>query len=98
MSVIQCFNFLLFVFVFRGSIPLSTTNQTILCRCSTYRVFSFTPHFYRYFGKSTLQKADCVGTQQIFDKKSLEKFVSIKKMLYLCKCYPENNLFTLKKD
>jgi len=39
-----------------------------------------------------------VGTQHFFDKKPLEKFASIKKMLYLCNRYPENNLFTLKKD
>jgi len=38
-----------------------------------------------------------VGAQQKNYKKYLEKFWGIKKMLYFCTRYPENNLFTLKK-
>jgi len=40
----------------------------------------------------------CVPTRHFFSKKLTKKFVRKKKKLYFCKRYPENNLFTLKKD
>ena len=39
----------------------------------------------------------CVGTQHFSAKNSLPKVCEDKKKLYLCICYPENNLFALKK-
>jgi hypothetical protein len=40
---------------------------------------------------------DCAPTQQKTDKNNRQRFGDLKKIPYLCKCYPENNLFTLKE-
>ena len=34
---------------------------------------------------------------EIYKKIILLRFGNIKKSIYICNCYPENNLFTLKK-
>jgi len=38
----------------------------------------------------------CVPTQKENVKKKQEKFAGLEKMPYLCRRYPENNLFTLE--
>ena len=35
---------------------------------------------------------------KIYAEKHKEKFAMLHNLTYLCKCYPEYNLFTLRKD
>ena len=40
----------------------------------------------------------CAHTEHFFGKKGIKYFGRHKKMSYLCKRYPENNLFTLMEE
>ena len=55
----------------------------------------------KLFGTMEIRKNElflaCVPTQMIFLKKVCKLFGNLKNCLYLCKRYPENNLFTLKE-